>query len=210
EYDRKNKFHHKCMREYKKLLKSPKEPLDKIKFEEVLSAFKKFAPKKSLDSANTSAFLLKNLPLEYLNTITILFNKCAENGDLFEKGKIAKGICLSKEGAFPFENRLRSISLLPNLAKWFERIMAARIEAWCVEHGIQTEEQSGLMSHRRLQTRIISLVEELRLTVAACNRPALCLFIDFETAFDKLWYPALFKTLKDLEMPTSLRRWICD
>ncbi|CAF1100079.1 unnamed protein product [Didymodactylos carnosus] len=155
-----------------------------------------------------------------MQRITEHFNELVENNDLVfiyynghsagHQGKIAKGICLSKEGAFPFEDRLRSISLLLNLAKWFERIMAARIEAWCVEHGIQTEEQSGFMSHRRLQTRIISLVEELRLTVAACNGPALCLFIDFETAFDKLWYPALFMTLKDLEMPLSLRRWICD
>jgi hypothetical protein len=52
--------------------------------------------------------------------ITILFYKCAEAGEFFEKGKIAKGICLSKDGAFPTEDRLRWISLLPNLAKVFE------------------------------------------------------------------------------------------
>ncbi|CAF4684989.1 unnamed protein product, partial [Rotaria sp. Silwood2] len=67
-------------------------------------------------STDTSSFMLKHMPQEYLNVITNLFNKCAEAGDFFEKGKIAKGIYLSKEGAFPTEDRLRSISLLPNLA----------------------------------------------------------------------------------------------
>jgi hypothetical protein len=48
------------------------------------------------------------LPSEYLNRITVLFNKCAEAGDFFEKGKVAKGIFLSKDGAYPTESRLRS------------------------------------------------------------------------------------------------------
>jgi Reverse transcriptase (RNA-dependent DNA polymerase) len=46
------------------------------------------------------------------------------------------------------------------------------------------------------------------LTIAAPNRPALALFIDFSTAFDRLWWPALFHTLENLEMPIELRKWI--
>jgi hypothetical protein len=51
-----------------------------------------------------------------------------EAGKFFEKGKITKGIFLFKEGVFPTEDHLRSISLLPNLAKVFERIVAERID----------------------------------------------------------------------------------
>ena len=159
------------------------------------------ASKKSLDSTNTSAYLLKNLPSEYLNIITVLFNKCVENGTFFNKGKQAKGICLSKDGMYPTKDRLRSISLLPNFGKWLERIIAERIEKWCDENGIHTDEQSGFTAHRRLQIRIISLIEDLRLTVATPNRPAMVIFIDFKTTFDRIWYPSLMKTLQRLEMP---------
>jgi hypothetical protein len=46
------------------------------------------------------------------------------------------------------------------------------------------------------------------LIIAACNRSALAIFIDFSTAFDRLWWPALFHTLEKLEMPIELRKWI--
>ena len=115
---------------------------------------------------------------------------------------------MSKDGVYPTEDRLRSISLLPNIGKWFERIIAERIENWCLESGINLDEQSGFTANRRLQTRILSLVEDIRLTVAAPNRPVLAIFIDFLTAFDRLWYPALFKTFDDLDMPLDLRSWI--
>jgi hypothetical protein len=64
------------------------------------------------------------------------------------------------------------------------------------------------MKGRRLQTRILSLVENLRLTVAACNRPALAIFVDFLSAFDRMWHPALIKNLNDLGMPLPLLKWI--
>jgi hypothetical protein len=51
-------------------------------------------------------------------------------------------------------------------------------------------------------------MKDLRLTVAACNRPALVIFADFATAFDKMWCPALMRTLERIEMPLELRRFI--
>ena len=67
------------------------------------------------------------MPTEYLKTITWLFNKCATNGTFSGASKIAKTICLSKDGMYPTENKLRPNSLLPNMAIWFERVMHKRI-----------------------------------------------------------------------------------
>jgi len=138
----------------------------------------------------------------------VLFNRCAEKGEFFETAKHAKIICLSKEGLFPTVNKLRPISLLPNIGKWFERIIHNRLITWCNEQNTYIDEQSGFTAGRRLQTRILSLVEDLRLTVAACNRPALVLFVDFLSAFDKMWYPALIINLKKLGLPIPLLKWI--
>ncbi|CAM2696705.1 unnamed protein product [Rotaria socialis] len=208
EYDNKNLFHIECIEAYKRIEETASIALGQIKFDEVRMYWQNLKAKKSLDSTDTSALLLKNLPHEYLNIITTLFNKCAEAGEFFEKGKIAKGICLSKEGSFPNENRLRSISLLPNLAKIFEKIIAERIEKWCKEQGVYVDEQSGFTESRRLQTRIVAMMEDLKLTIAASNRPALTIFVDFATAFDRMWYPALMKSLEKLDMPLELRKWV--
>jgi hypothetical protein len=92
---------------------------------------------------------------------------------------------------------------LPNISKWFERIIHNRILKWCDENKIETDEQSGFMKNRRLQTRILSLTENLRLTTTACNRAALTIFVDFLSAFDNMFYPVLIKNLHDLKIHTA-------
>jgi hypothetical protein len=179
---------------------------DRRKF--FLREWKTFLPKKSLDNTNTSAFLLKKLPFKYLETITTLFNKCAENGSFFKTAKHAKVICLSKDGMFPSIDKLRPISLLSNIGKWFERIIHRRLTNWCHENNILTDEQSGFTPGRRLQTRILSLVEDLRQTIAANNRPSLVIFVDFLSAFDRLWHPSLIHTLESMGLPSPLLKWI--
>ena len=117
-------------------------------------------------------------------------------------------LCLSKDGLSPTKHKLRPISLLPNLAKWFERVIHHGIVEQCHSQNIAVDEQSEFMQGRRLQIRILSLIENLRLTVAACNRPAPTIFVDFLSAFDRMWHPALIKNLSDLGMPLSMTRWI--
>ena len=207
-YNSRNPTHVQAVNTYENIGREPYYPLEQIRFEEVLMEWKRFQPKKSTDSVSISAFLLKKLPMSYIAIVTILFNRCAENGCFFNAAKHAKVVCLSKEGLFPTVDKLRPISLLPNIGKWFERIIHRRLLAWCNDNNIYIDEQSGFTAGRRLQTRILSLVEDLRLTIAACNRPALVLFIDFLSAFDKMYYPTLIYNLKNLNMPSPLLKWI--
>ncbi|CAF4194733.1 unnamed protein product [Rotaria magnacalcarata] len=207
-YNRSNNAHRHSMCIYEEIASTPDLPLEQIRYEDVLKEWNKIRPKKSTDSADTSAFLLKKLPIQFITTITVLFNRCAEKGDFFRSAKHAKVVCISKEGLFPTVNKLRPISLLPNIGKLYERIVHQRIVSWCYAKNIYIDEQSGFTAGRRLQTRILSLIEDLRLTVAACNRPALVIFVDFLSAFDKMWYPALIANLKTSGMPTALLKWI--
>lgn len=151
---------------------------------------------------------MKKLPEEYLNILTILFNKCVEKGEFFTKAKHAKMICIPKEGVYPSPDRLRLISLLPNIGKCMERVVHKRILNWCKSKNIYIDEPSGFSPNRRLQTRVVSLVEDLKMTIAANNRPALMIFIDFLFAFDRMWYPALIANLQELDMPIDLLKWI--
>jgi hypothetical protein len=58
--------------------------------------------------------------------------------------------------------------------------------------------QFGFTTQKRLETRILAIIEDIQLTVAACNRPALGIFTDFANAFDKMWWSALMRTQKEL------------
>ncbi|CAF3901329.1 unnamed protein product [Rotaria sp. Silwood1] len=203
-----NVTHIKSITAYEQISYLPNMPLPFVTLNQVEKQWLKFSAKKSLDSMRNSAFLLKNLPIEYMKVITVLFNKCASKGNVFEASKHAKIICLSKDGMYPTEDKLRPISLLPNLGKWFERCIHEQIQEWCKGKGIYTDEQSGFTPNRRLQSRILSICEDLKLTVAANNRPALLIFVDFLSAFDKMWYPALIANLVELDMPLPLIKWI--
>lgn len=169
--------------------------IEQIKIEEVYKQWMKMSAKKSTDILGISAYVLKNLPTEYMSVLTILFNKCAQRGEFFEAGKTAKIICLSKNGIYPSEDQLRPISLLPNLSKLFERCIHSKILKWCEESGIYIDEQSGFTPERRLQTRI--------LTLCAPNRPALGIFVDFKNAFDRMWHLVLMDNLMKLDMPLN-------
>ncbi|CAF3344273.1 unnamed protein product [Rotaria socialis] len=188
-YNRSNNAHVHSMCIYEEIASTPDLPLEQIKYHDVLKEWNKIRPKKSTDSADTSAFLLKKLPIQYITIITVLFNRCAEKGEFFRSAKHAKVVCISKEGLFPTVNKLRPISLLPNIGKLYERIIHHRIVSWCNANNIYIDEQSGFTAGRRLQTRIVSLIEDL-------------------SAFDKMWYPALIANLKTLGMPIALLKWI--
>ncbi|CAF4356351.1 unnamed protein product, partial [Rotaria magnacalcarata] len=186
----------------------PNIPLEQISIEDVHSALKRTQNKKSTDCDGISALHLKQMPEEFIKIITIGFNKMAETGSYLKRSKHAKVICISKEGMYPTLNKLRPISLISNIGKLFEKIIHKRILKWCKEKGIYVDEQSGFTPERRLQTRILTLVEDLRLTVAACNRPALVIFVDFLSAFDRIWHLMLIRNLIKLDCPLPIIRWI--
>ncbi|CAF3875077.1 unnamed protein product [Rotaria sp. Silwood1] len=71
EPDNNNPFHCECLSIYDQISRAPTLPLESISIIEVIKEWKKFAPKKSTDSTDTSAFLLKKLPNEYINIITV-------------------------------------------------------------------------------------------------------------------------------------------
>ncbi|CAF3563883.1 unnamed protein product, partial [Rotaria socialis] len=85
EYDKSNSEHLLAIERFNQIEYTPNMPLEPITMNEVQLEWKKFKPKKSSDSVGTSAFILKQLPEQYLGIITVLFNKCATKGNFFEE-----------------------------------------------------------------------------------------------------------------------------
>ncbi len=60
-----------------------------------------------------------------------------------------------------------------------------------------------------MQTRIFTIYENIRPTIVAPNRPTFVIFVNFATAFDKMWHAALISNLFELDMPLNLiRLWL--
>ena len=80
-YDEINFFQVEAVSSYKQLEYTLNIPLEQITFYEDFAEWSKFKGKKATDSIGTSAYMLKQLPQEYINIITVLFNKCASKGE---------------------------------------------------------------------------------------------------------------------------------
>ncbi|CAF1129582.1 unnamed protein product [Didymodactylos carnosus] len=75
--------------------------------EEVEFTWKRTRKKKSTDSESICACLLKQLPVEYLSSVTYGFNKIPQL-DVLKLSKHGKVTCLSKDGMDPSDSESSS------------------------------------------------------------------------------------------------------
>ena len=108
-HDTENKQHAAQLTTYNIIVQTPSMSIDSFEIDEVYKQWFRTPSKKSTDVLDTSAHLLKWLLVEYLKVITVMYYKCALKGKFFEASVIAKVICLSKDGIYPSENRLRAM-----------------------------------------------------------------------------------------------------
>ena len=68
-------------------------------------------------------------------------------------------------------------------------------------------EQSGFRNKFLLQTRMLSIYQEVKSNLAA-NAPTLAIYVDYEKAYDQVWHLGLLVKLYRLGIPTSLLKII--
>ena len=68
-------------------------------------------------------------------------------------------------------------------------------------------EQSGFRNKCLLQTRVLSIYQEVKNNLAA-NVPTLAIYVDYEKAYDRVWHLGLLVKLYRLVIPTSLLKTI--
>ncbi|CAF0982555.1 unnamed protein product [Didymodactylos carnosus] len=115
--------------------------------------------------------------------------------------------CNTKSNAYPRKNDLRPISILNAIGKVYEKVLHPKYHTWLKENKIIPHQQSGFQANIRLQTRVLSVYEEARQCIAT-NRPGLILFVDFVSAFDKVWHKALLVKLARFHLPSRLWLWL--
>lgn len=159
--------------------------------------------KKSSGNDKIPNFVLKKLPHNIINNLTILFNNLLNHAHFPTFWKKAKVIPIHKKGRDKTNpNSYRPISLLPNLGKVFERIINDKIMAVCQTKSLIPENQYGFRRSHTTTHAINKLSSDINWALNDGMCTGACL-IDLEKAFDTVWLNGLITKLykKEFSLP---------
>ena len=135
-----------------------------------------------------------------------LFNMSIEQGIFPEKFKEARVIPLFKSGKVEDMKNYRPISILPFLAKLFEKIMHSRILKFLNKNKIISSNQYGFQPKRGTTEALINLTNEVNDSFND-RQNMIATFIDFQKAFDTVSHDILLHKLYHYGFRGSLFNW---
>ena len=104
-------------------------------------------------------------------------------------------------------DKTRPISLLATRSKLFEKIILERVRHWTETNKLVPDEQSDFRPGCRLQTRVLSMHQEIKNNMAG-NIPTVAIYVDYQKAYDKVWHKSLVVKFNRLGIPPTLLRLI--
>ena len=155
-----------------------------------------------------SYLILKNLDIENLSNIALIYNSCLKTGYFPNAWKQAKVVMLPKPGKdLTKPTSYRPISLLPAMGKIFERIVASRLSAFLEKVDYFDENQAGFRKKRSTVDQLFKLSQSVS-TVLKKHKKAVGVFLDVEKAFDAVWLEGLKYKLgrPEIGIPTKMIR----
>ena len=168
-----------------------------ISIEEVNMFIKNYKSSgKSFDNFNFHPQMLKHLGMKARLKLVDLYNTCMKEGTW--AWNIADVIFLKKDGKKDYSQpgSYRPISITSYIGKIFEQILASRLENHFSSHGFIDKNQEGFRKQRNTIRYLNRLDHDIRLSLEK-KYTVICLFIDFEKAFDSVWKKGLMKKLFD-------------
>jgi hypothetical protein len=171
-------------------------------------------PKKSAGEDCISNWIIKKLPPAYVECLCKCFNDWLNNYQYIEPWKTAKIITLNKlKTGVPSCEQTRPISLLATHSKIYEKILLDRVKDWAESNNIIPPEQSGFRKSCLLQTRVLSIYQEIKNNLAG-DIPTLGIYVDYKKAYDLVWHMGLIVKLFRMQMPIELLKilvnWLND
>ena len=166
-----------------------------ITAEEIKNSIKNYKSSgKSFDNHGKHPEMLKNLGPLCLNLILILFNLCLHMKRwIWEEAEV---IFLRKEGkkSYSLPGSYRPISITAYLGKLLEKILSVRANKFLKKKNYFDPDQEGFTEKkntiRYLNRLILGIKSDLQQ-----GKTVICLFLDFEKAFDSVWKNGLIVKL---------------
>mgnify|MGYP001151580594 FL=1 len=187
-----------------KEISASKEKITPTSTTEIKKLIKELKPKKSSGIDEISNWMIKKLPPAYVECLAKCFNIWLKNYTYPEEWKVAKIITLNKlKAGIPNCEQTRPISLLATHSKLYEKIILNRVKDWAEANHIIPQEQSGFRKGCLLQTRVLSILQEVKNNLAG-NIPTLGIYVDYKKAYDLVWHMGLIVKLSSMQIPREL------
>ena len=148
--------------------------------------------KYSTDSHDFNFFLIRNIILSISNILSILFNKCIENGVYPDVLKTSKVIILYKKGNKNDCSNYRPISLTSQFSKIFEKILKVRMFSFLDTNSLINNSQFGFQKSVSTCDALINYIDYLNINYKLFIST---ISIDLKKAFDTINHEILLNKL---------------
>ena len=165
--------------------------------------------KKSYGIDKISNFVLRKCPYSLDVALSCIFNHCINNGYFPTIWKKSKVIPIAKKKSAKDIKDFRPISLLSNVGKLFERVLAVSIDHFCDEMNVIPNNQFGFKKNHSTEHCLLLLNNKIiqNLRNKKCS---VVLDIDLQAAFDSIWHKGLIFKLIRFNFPDALIRMVSD
>ena len=170
-------------------------PITIKEIKEAIKSYNKGAKSNDKDHINPKMF--KHLGERAIICIQKIANQCLHQGKwVWNKAEV---IFLRKSGKDSYSNpgSYRPISITSYIGKLIEKIIAKRIQSYLNLMGLHDPDQEGFMEGKNTIRYLNRLVSGIKSDIQK-KLTSICLFIDFEKAFDSVWKQGLIVKLHHL------------
>ena len=129
------------------------------------------------------------------NNLLSLFNKCLQNGHFPKIWNFANVCPIPKPDKIHSNPKnYRPIAVSSCLGRIFEKILAKRLQQFCIEHKIFNNNQCGFQINRSTDDILSTFLNDAYTTLNK-KTSMHCIFTDFSKAYDSIWHNALIYKL---------------
>jgi retron-type reverse transcriptase len=154
-----------------------------------------------------SAKLLKQLAPAVASNLTLIMNRSIEQCSVPTDWKKANVVAIWKaKGSKSDASNYRPISILPVLARLFERLVALQLTQYCSAHDIIPPEQFGFRAKSSCETALLTALENWMGEVDK-GMVVGALLVDLSKAFDTVSHQILIKDLQEIGCDGEAINW---
>ena len=182
---------------------------DRVKEEEVLALLRSLDPNKAVGSDEVSAKILRVAAAGISGSLTSLFNYSLESGELPGEWKLAHITPVPKGGDSEVVVSYRLVSVLPVVAKVFERLIHKQLYTFLQFNNILEPNQFGFRPGHSTQDVLVNMVDGWRKAMDE-DEVVGAVYLDFSKAFDMVDHSLLLLKMARYGVRGMELKWFTD